>query len=68
MKKIEDKELIEALDENYHAARSGKTVYGIETNKKAWYFDDEYQAYILLQEKGGKAVMPVLYAVPVNMF
>ena len=64
MKKVQDKTLILRLNAIYRAAQNGRPVYGIETQKKTWYFDEEYQVYALMRTVNGEAVMPVLFTVP----
>ena len=66
MLKIKDKALIARLDAEYQAFRAGKKVRGIEVTKKAWYSDEEYQAYVLVREtEEDEVIMPPLYSVPV---
>jgi|GEM_PF-4919504 len=67
MKKVEDEALTVRLDAEYQAFRAGKKVRGIEVIKKAWYSDEEYQAYVLVREtEKGEVIMPPLYSVPVG--
>ena len=65
MLKVMDEALIARLDAEYQAFRTGKKVRGIEVTKKAWYSDEEYQAYVLIREtEDEEIIMPPLYSVP----
>ena len=65
MEKLTDTALVARLDAEYQAFRAGKKVRGIEVTKKAWYSDEEYQAYVLMREtEEGEVIMPPLYSVP----
>ncbi len=65
MLKVTNEALIARLNTEYQAFRTGKKVRGIEVTKKAWYSDEEYQAYVLMREtEEGEVIMPPLYSVP----
>ena len=65
MLKVMNEALIARLDTEYQAFRKGKKVRGIEITKKAWYSDEEYQAYVLVREtEDEEVIMPPLYSVP----